>query len=449
VENLAAATREELIAIIATQQAQIAALMVRVAELEEEERRLRGGKGGGTALALKPSRPERESKPRKHRGRAFVRRKEQPDEEVRHVVERCPDCGRSLHGGWEHARRQVIEVVLQRRVVDHVIWARRCGVCRKRILPKPEPSEIGAQGKRRFGVSVQALVASLHIGCRVPMRMIGKLMWELFGLRVSDGEVVNLLDGVKGAGEPEIARLRERVRSSAAVCADETGWRQDGDNGYLWGFFTEGARYFEYRKSRSAQVPKEILGEDFGGVVTCDFYGGYNKVGVLQRCWFHLLKDAKELAELNADRPQVVGWVESLQALYQEAKACCLVLGELPANCRARRKERRRLERAAAALARPYAKDPDAPQRVLSQRILKHLHELFVFVTDPAVSATNNLAERSLRPAVIARKISGGTRSPKGSATRMGLMSLLGTWSAQGKGQLQGCRELLLPTPAP
>ena len=66
-----------------------------------------------------------------------------------------------------------------------------------------------------------------------------------------------------------------------------------------------------------------------------------------------------------------------------------------------------------------------------------------------AVSATNNLAERSLRPSLIARKISGGTRSPKGSATRMELMSLLGTWAAPGKGQLQGCRELLLPTPAP
>jgi transposase len=353
VENPAAATREELIAIIATQQAQIAALMVRVAELEEEIRRLRGGKGGGTALALKPSRPEREKKERKHRGRAFVRRKEQPDEVVRHVVERCPDCGRSLHGGWEHARRQVIEVVLQRRVVDHVIWARRCGVCRKRWLAKPSASELGAQGKRRFGASVQSLVASLHIGCRVPMRMMGQLMWELFGLRISDGEVVKLLDGLKGAGEPEMARLQEGVRSAEAVCADETGWRQDGENGYLWGFFTEGARYFEYRKSRSAQVPKEILGEDFGGVVTCDFYGGYNNLGVLQRCWFHLLKDAKELAELNADRPEVVGWVEGLKALYQEAKACCLVLGELPANCRVRRKERRRLEKLAAQLARP------------------------------------------------------------------------------------------------
>ena len=121
-ENLAAATREELIAIIE-------ALMARVEELEEEIRRLRAGKGSGTALAVKPSRPEREKKERKHRGRAFVRRKEQPDEVVRHVVERCPDCGRSLDGGWEHDRRQVIEVVLQRRVVDHVIWARRCGVC--------------------------------------------------------------------------------------------------------------------------------------------------------------------------------------------------------------------------------------------------------------------------------------------------------------------------------
>jgi hypothetical protein len=442
VENLAAATREELIAIIE-------ALLVRVEALEAEVRRLRGGKGGGTALVVKPNKPEQEKQPRKPRARAFVRRKETPDEEVRHVVERCPDCGRSLAGGWEHSRRQVIEVVVQRRVIDHVIWARRCGVCRKRWLPKLEGSEIGVQGQRRFGASVQGMVATLHIGCRVPMRMIGKLLGEMCGLHISGGEVVKLLDGVKGAGEPELERLRESIRRSPAVCADETGWRENGRNGYLWGFFTEQERYFEYRKSRAAAVPEEVLGEDFGGVVTCDFYAGYNKVGVLQRCWFHLLKDARELAELKADRPEVVAWTEALQALYEEAKAFTLIALELPADCRERRKARRRFERLATELARPYAKDPNAPQRVLAQRISKHLHELFVFISDPAVPATNNLAERSLRPAVIARKISGGTRSPKGSATRMGLMSLLGTWAAQGKGQLQGCRELLLPTPAP
>ena len=80
---------------------------------------------------------------------------------------------------------------------------------------------------------------------------------------------------------------------------------------------------------------------------------------------------------------------------------------------------------------------------------MKHLDELFVFVEHPEVAADNNLAERSLRPAVIARKVSGGTRSPEGSTTRMGLMSLLSTWHAKGQPLLQSCREVLLPTPAP
>ena len=441
-ENLTAATREELIAIIET-------LLARVAELEEEIRRLRQGKGGGAGVVVKPSRPPREPRERKQRDRAFVRRREPADEEVRHAVEQCPKCGRGLHGGWEHDRRQVIEVVVQRRVIDHVIVGRWCGVCQERCLPKLSESELGVQGKRRFGASVQSLVATLHIGCRMPVKLIPKLLGEMCGLHLGDGEVVKLLEGVRSAGAGELARLKERVRSAPAVCADETGWRENGQNGYLWGFFTPTDRYFEYRKSRAAAVPEEILGEDFGGVVTCDFYAGYNHTGVLQRCWAHLLRDAKELAEMNGDRPEVVGWVEALRGLYREAKAACLALESLPAEHRARGRERRRLEKEATKLAQPYANDPEAPQRLLAQRILKHLHELFVFVSDPRVPGDNNLAERSLRPAVIGRKISGGTRSSKGSATRTGLMSLFATWAAQGKRQLQGCREILLPTPAP
>ncbi len=440
--DLHSASREELIAIIET-------LLARVAALEEEVRRLRAGQGGGSGLAIKASRPPKEKRPRTHRGRAFVRRREpQPDEVRPHAVAACPECGRKLRGGWEHARRQVIEVICQRWVVEHVLVARRCGVCRKRWLPQVEASEYGVQGKRRFGASVQSLVGTLHIGCRVPLRVVGKLLRELCGLQISTGEVVKLLDGLKQAGEPELAALRARVRSAPAVCGDETGWRENGQNGYLWGFFTDRERYFEYRQSRAGVVPEEILGEDFGGVVTCDFYAGYNQVGRLQRCWPHLLRDADELAELNADRPVVVAWVQALQGLYHDAKASAASLGELPPEARPRQRARRRFEQLAARLAKPYAEEAEAPQRVLAQRILNHLHELFIFLADPRVPADNNLAERSLRPAVIARKISGGTRSPKGTATHMALMSLLSTWAAQGKSQLQGCRELLLPTPA-
>jgi len=438
VENLRSATREELIGIITS-------LVARVEELEEEVRRLRRGGGTQGELSIKPSRPPREKRQRKPRGQAYVRRREEPDEVRYYAAERCPECGRKLAGGCEHRRRQSIEVEWRLRVVDHVIVARWCGVCQKRVIPRVEPGEFGVQGKRRFGASVQGLVVALHIAYRVPVRMIRRLLRELVGLEISEGEVVGLLEGARRAGQECLQQLLEAVRGSPAVCADETGWREDGRNGYLWGFFTPTVRWFEYRESRGGQVPQEVLGEQFAGTVTCDFYSGYHRLGVLQRCWVHLLRDAQELAQLNADRPEV----GALGALYQQAKAFSLACGELHPSERVRHRQRRRCERLAAQLARPYVGDPDAPQRTLAQRIMKHRHELFVFVSHPEVAGDNNLAERSLRPAVIARKISGGTRSPKGSDTRMGLMSLLGTWTAQGKPLLESLTQTLLsPTAA-
>jgi hypothetical protein len=443
--DLHCASREELLEEVSSLRAKTEAQDARIAELEEEIRRLRGGKGGGTPLAIKPSRPEQEvRKERKHRDRGYARRLEtQVDERREHAVEQCPECGRKLEGGWEHARRQVIEVVLQKRVVEHVFVARRCGVCQQRRLPPVEACGLGVQGQRRFGASVQALVAWLHIEGRTPLRTIRKLLREGCDLHISTGEVLNLLEGVREAGESTLEDLLKQLRSAPAVCADETGWREDGQNGYLWGFFTQVLRYYLYQKSRAGQVPKDLLGEDFPGTVTCDFYAGYNDVAVLQRCWPHLLRDAKDLAKLNADRPEVGEWVQALGDLYREAKEVS------SPRLRDRRKARRIFEQRAAELARPYAKHPEAPQRVLSERILKHLHELFVFVEDPQVPGDNNLAERSLRPAVIARKISGGTRSAEGSKRRTGLMSLFGTWSAQGKSTFSSCRELLLSTRAP
>jgi ribosomal protein L34E len=441
VNTLPSLSQAQLIEIILRLREEVAALQARVAELEEENRKLREGKG--TPLAVKPSRPKREERERKHRGRAFVRRREaEPTERRAHAIEQCPECGRKLQGGWEHARREVIEVVFQTRVIEHVFVGRWCGICQKRWVPTAASAELGVQGRRRFGASVQALVTLLHLHCRMPIRMIRDVLWEMGELSISNGGVEQLLQGMRGAGEPSLAAIKARLRASAAVHGDETGWREDGKNGYLWGFFTDTDRYFEYRKTRASLVPEEILGKGFRGVCTCDFYGGYNPLPRLQRCWVHLLRDVKELVARHPERPEVGVWREAVRGLYQEAKEFS---AESP---RRRRRARRDFEERAEALARPYAQMAEAPQRVLSARILKHLGELFVFVEHPHVSADNNLAERSLRPSVIARKVSGGTRSAKGSDTRMGLMSLLSTWRAKGQPLLKSCREVLLPTPA-
>jgi len=130
-------------------------------------------------------------------------------------------------------------------------------------------------------------------------------------------------------------------------------------------------------------------------------------------------------------------WATAVQELFLEAKA----VDDRPAAERQRLKGE--YERRLWALAAPFAEDAAAPQRKLSARMLRHIEELFVFVTEPQVPADNNAAERSLRHLVTSRKISGGTRSDKGTATKMALSSLFGTWRARGLNPWLTCQEML------
>jgi hypothetical protein len=223
------------------------------------------------------------------------------------------------------------------------------------------------------------------------------------------------------------------------VCGDETGWRQNGRNGWLWTFSTPTIRYFVYRDTRSGSVPEEVLGKEFRGKLVCDFYAAYNRMLTeIQRCWAHLLRDLHALKEKLTDHPKGVAWVEAIQRLYREARAFA------SPNPHLRKRKREQLEARLERLVSPLARRGETPQGTLAQRMKKHLGELFVFVEHPEVPATNNQAERSLRPAVIARKISGGTRSEKGSKTQTSLMSLFGTWTLREYPLLQSCQRLLL-----
>jgi transposase len=106
-------------------------------------------------------------------------------------------------------------------------------------------------------------------------------------------------------GESAYDDLLTKVRGSPVVHADETGWREDGVNGYIWSFSTPNIRFYTYRHSRGAVVAKEVLGKDFAGTLVADFYAGYNFYeGPKQRCWVHLCRDLKALVEKNPDLGQ-------------------------------------------------------------------------------------------------------------------------------------------------
>jgi transposase len=452
VSGLYELTREELIALviklhetvesqarrICELEAIVQAQAKRISELEEEIARLKGSKAGGAQIKASVKKTNDKEK-RKKRTSSFARGNRMPTEVVCHGVNECPDCGRKLVGGTVKWKHQVVDVPpVQVKVTDHLFIERRCGVCGKRFTPNA--SEVLGEsvvGKKTIGIGLMSLIAYLKIVCRVPVGLIRQLLDSLYGLSVSKGEICELLHEVARMGRDDYDALLEAIRGSPVVHGDETGWREDGVNGYLWSFSTPKVRYFTYNHSRAGAVVKEVL-DKFVGALVADFYGGYNIYsGIKQRCWIHFLRDLKALSEKYES---AAGWVESVKEIYYRAKATV----ELDYTDKQRCKLRQKFESELLALAQPYLNVKSAPQRVLAKRIDRFLDELFSFVQYPDIPSENNAAERAVRPAVIARKVSGGTRSAKGSETNSILRSLFETWALQGRNTISACREMII-----
>jgi transposase len=434
-------TREELIA-------ENALLREKLALLEAEVEMLRsmlsgGGKGSSAAPFVKPNREQRreaERAERKKRKRSFGRKRETPTEVVEHAVDICPDCGRRLRGGWVHSRRQVIELPeAPVRVIEHVLIARWCGVCGKRHIGKVDLSG-QVVGKCRLGVRLMSVIADMATSCRVPHRTIQRVLSSLYGLRISLGEISEVLHKVAEHGKPAYEDLLWEIRGSPVVNADETGLRENGINGYIWSFSNPEVRYLLRDQSRASRVVTDTLGDEFEGVLVSDFYGAYNAYGgVKQRCWAHLLRDLKALVEQHPNNESVGRWVDGIKHIYHQAREVAVGNYTQMERCWLRQS----FEARTLALANLYRDAEKAPQRVLAKRLESFLGELFTFVDREGVPSDNNAAERAVRPAVIARKVSGGTRSAKGSVTKMTLLSLFGTWNLQGQDTISACTALL------
>lgn len=389
-------------------------------------------------------RPTREPAPRTKRAVNTTRRREPATREVRHAPTVCPDCGRPLDGAaTEHHRRQVIDLpAVPYEVVDHVLCSRHCGYCDRRVLAQPTPEEVGAQPDYRVGLRLMATVTDLLITHRLPYDQVQRYLEQHHGLHLAAGELVKIAHAVARAGQTDLGRLAAEVQAADYAHADETGWRESGRNGYLWQFRSADACYLTCEFTRSAAVPSALLEDAFTGVLVSDFYSGYGPLTCRkQRCWVHLLRDLKELAQMH---PNTAPFYTALRDLYRAAQACREQPGyaSLPEADRIR--QRLQYEERALALAAPHAGQEADPARTLAERVQRFIAELFVFVECPAIPSENNPAERTFRPIVIGRKIWGGSRSAQGSFTKTTLLSLFITWQLRGIHPFEAIPRLLL-----
>jgi hypothetical protein len=341
------------------------------------------------------------------------------DEEQELRLSACPDCATPL-GAPTEVRERYVEDLLPARaqVIRYRIARYRCPGCRRLVERKPEEVLPG----HHLSLRAMATIVYLREELRLPVNRVQQYLADV-GLKVSGGTIERVCSQVAERLSLHYETLKAQARRRKGVGLDETGLRVNGANHWMWGMATAEEVVYHPDKRRSHEVAEELLGPGFGGTVICDFYSAYNPLGVSkQRCWVHLLRETAKLSS------------EEGQALHRELKASYRwIESKLGRSPPPGRRERWasfgewELEQ----LARREWSDPEC-QRI-AKRLAKHACELYRWVRQPGVEATNNGTERALRPYVVKRKISGGHRSWAGARTHAILLSVLETCRRRGE----------------
>ena len=355
-------------------------------------------------------------------------------DETRHVpVTHCPQCGRRVSENVQEIRRRVYEdiPVCQPIAVELLIERRYCNHCHKLI--EAPVSEVLPNA--RIGLRTMLAVVWFKIHLRMTEEAIPQVFETLFGLHLSEGEVVCILRQIARVFGPYYQELIKEIRKAEARNIDETSWRTNGVNGYLWTFISQGVALFKIAQSRKHTVPLNVLGKKHHGVDIHDRFSAYKtlagKTGNVQQvCWMHILKNAEELASFSKHEGEHI--LHVLRDIYHKAKAFDHQGTDEDINSLFSQMEHE--------LNHPY-KSHKCNRFVC--HLLDEKETLFEFVKNSSVDGTNNAAERALRPAVIARKIMGGTRSEKGSHDYEILLSVIQTLQKNGKNLLEHGPEIL------
>jgi transposase len=353
----------------------------------------------------------------------------------------CPRCRCVLTDLQPHAR--VVEDLTPSnvRVTKFKTRSGHCVNCDARVESRAadQPPAAGVP-HGQIGPNALALGVMLRVRQRLPFRQICGVFQKMAGLRVSAGALVKQLKRIARWLEGEYEKLVLRMRASKVLHADETGWRIDGENAWTWVFTQPLLTLFVTDESRGRKVVSDVLGEAFGGKLVCDFYGAYDGVDCdKQRCLTHLLREIKDLGEKDASFA-ADPWALKLKKWCKDAiahKKKWKVLADPEYELGASRVEDR--------LDGLIKLDPaHAQARRLHKRVKKYRAELTRFLWDEELEPTNNPAERALRPMVVARKITGGSRSAPAAQAWSKLSSLLATQEQNGKNVLEETKKLLV-----
>lgn len=436
----------ELLEIIARQDAHIAELKNRIAELERQlAKALRNSstssKPPSSDIVKPPKAPPTQPGDGKRKqggqpGHPKHERKPFPPEAVtethEYALENCPTCGGPVVPGSEAPRviQQVEIIETPIRIDEHRGQAFWCEGCRE-IHYAPIPSEIETGGL--CGPRLTALIAYMKGGCHASFSTIRKFLRDIVGVRVSRGQLVKVIQKVSEALADPYEELLGCLPSEPRLNVDETGHKEKGEHFYTWCFRASLFVLFKIDPSRSSKVLIEVLGKEFNGVLGCDYFSAYRKFmkdfGVaVQFCLAHLIRDVRFLTTLPEGAVRTYGerLLEELRGLFEVIHR----REELsPEAFEAALEEKRRCIVATALSEAP----PEREAQNMARRFRMHGGAYFRFITTPGMDPTNNVAEQAIRFVVIDRMVTQGTRSEKGRQWCERIWTVMATCAQQDR----------------
>jgi transposase len=349
----------------------------------------------------------------------------------------CPHCQSDkltlMEETTEHLQEDI--VIQPRTVVTRYLHGQAfCSRCNRPVIQPGENELVNAP----IGPVAKSAAIYLRYRMGIPYRKVTALFRELFGLTFVPASALGFDRKAAVRGRSIYEDLREKIRASEKLHADETSWRNDGLNHYVWYAGNDDLAFFHLDRHRSAEVAKSIFGKDFQGTLIRDRYAAYNGIGAhWQACLAHIITTAKEIKREHALLPQpdqdilVDSFASQVQDFFSKA---CQTGQKLKAGIlaypSAMKIENQFLKKLSRLCRQPLAFKP-------AETLRKYLvgpeqKNLFTFLRIPGVPPTNNQAEQSLRYLVIFRKVCFGTRSQSGLETLSILPSLVHTARRQG-----------------
>lgn len=338
-----------------------------------------------------------------------IPKEEEVTERCEYMLCKCPICHNDVGKAVDTVIKYEEDIDLKPRptIKKHTITRHWCKHCETYVKSKNIPNT------SRIGINVMAYILYARYRLRLPMGKIQESLKDLYNFRISEGEISEKLQEAKSLFGKDYETITASIQEATRIYADETGWRMNGLNFWLWVFVTENGVKYVIEDTRSKGVLETTLGKKEDRVIISDGYAAYKNIpGDKQQCWVHLLRAAK------LHSPNMY---EDLVILYKKL----LLELEKPVGQR----NLTEFEKEICGIIKKEYQETGTLK--VKKRIGRDIESLFTCFLYEGVLPENNTAERAIRPQVVMRKIFGGSRSLAGAEAHQVNTSIIETQRKQ------------------